>query len=190
MPILGVIASSTRQGLAPADTGAMYSIGTVLVGSGGASSISFTSIPSTYKHLQLRITSRDNRAATLNNFHMRLNSDTTNSYTYHTALADTSTVVSDGTTSPVDKTDYYYEPSTSTTASVFASSVIDILDYSFSTKYKTIRMSGGYDNNGVGRLTFTSNLWINTSAVTGISFTNSSGANFSQYSSFALYGIK
>ena len=53
MPILGIVASSTRQGLVT-DTGAMFPLGAVTVGSAGASSITFSSIPSTYTHLQVR----------------------------------------------------------------------------------------------------------------------------------------
>ena len=51
MPILGVIASQITGHLS---TNSFESIQTVTVGSGGQSSISFSSIPSTYKHLQLR----------------------------------------------------------------------------------------------------------------------------------------
>ena len=190
MPILGVIASGISGHLTPADTGAMFALGSIIVPASGTTSITFNSIPATYKHLQVRITSRDARSATLNNFHMRLNGDSTNSYTYHTILADATTVVADGSASAVDKTDYYYEPSNSTPASIYASSVIDIADYSSSTKNKTIRFLGGYDDNGSGRLNLTSDVWLNTNAVTSLTFLNSATANFLQYSSFTLYGIK
>ena len=52
MPVLlGAIISSNQQ--ARADTGAIFSLGTVRLTS-TASYIEFTSIPQTYKHLQLR----------------------------------------------------------------------------------------------------------------------------------------
>ena len=51
MPILGIIASSHVNFI---PTGSFSSIATVTVGSGGSSTVSFISIPQTYKHLQLR----------------------------------------------------------------------------------------------------------------------------------------
>jgi len=70
-------------------------------------------------------------------------------------------------------------------------SVIDILDYANANKYKTIRSLSGTDyNNSNGRLFYSSGNWRSTSAVTTITLTNDSGTNFTQYSSFALYGVK
>ena len=189
MPILGVVASSTRQGQAT-DTGAMFSLASVIVPSSGTSLITFSSIPQTYKHLQIRIMSRDARAATLNNLQMQINGTTgTPPYTYHSMIADGSTVTADSGTG-AGATDYIYEPSTSTTASVFGVSIFDITNYSDSSQRKAIRMIGGYDANGSGRVNFTSSLWVDISPVTTLYFRNSSNANFVQYSSFSLYGIK
>ena len=73
-----------------------------------------------------------------------------------------------------------------------AVSVIDILDYANTNKYKTIRALTGQDGNGTGtatdwRLTFGSGLWMNTNAITSIKTVN---VNFRNYSHIALYGIK
>ena len=61
MPLLGTRGGGSARGfgrgaaLAAIDTGAMFEIGMVQVGSGGSATISFTSIPSTYTHLQIRL---------------------------------------------------------------------------------------------------------------------------------------
>lgn len=165
------------------------SIATVIVGSGGSSTITFSSIPSTYKHLQIRIMSRDARSASLNNLQLQLNGDTGTNYTYHSLIADGSSLTADSGTG-ANGTDYIYEPSASATASIFGISIFNILDYASTTKNKSIRMIGGFDANGSGRLNFTSSLWVNTSAVTSLTFRNSGNNNFVEYSSFALYGIK
>ena len=182
-------ASSASNQVTPVSLGDMDPIAMVEVNSSGASSIVFSSIPATYKHLQVRILSRDARSASLNNVHMRVNGDTGANYTYHTIYGDGSTVTSDGGTGST-VTDYIYEPSALVTASVFGTSIFDILDYTSTTKNKTIRMIGGYDANGAGRVNLTSSLWLNTSAITSLTFLNSSNNNFVQYSHFALYGIK
>ena len=54
-PLLGILASSYPQ--APATN--FDSIATVTVGAGGSSSITFSSIPSTYTHLQIRFMAKE-----------------------------------------------------------------------------------------------------------------------------------
>jgi len=71
----------------------------------------------------------------------------------------------------------------------WGSLVMDVLDYKNTNKYKTSRFLSGYDANGSGLVMFSSELWMNTAAVTSITIDNT-GANFAQYSSFALYGVK
>jgi hypothetical protein len=69
--------------------------------------------------------------------------------------------------------------------------IFDILDYTNTNKYKTVRMLGGVDFNGSGEVDFMSGLWLNTSAITRIDFLPSyQSTQFQQYSSFALYGIR
>ena len=74
MPILGIVASSTRQGQAT-DTGAMFPLGMVQVGSGGSSSITFSSIPNTYKHLQIRGITRGARSNVNTNVYFGFNNE-------------------------------------------------------------------------------------------------------------------
>ena len=189
MPILGIVASSNYQRVAP-DTGAMFPLGMVQVGSGGTSTITFSSIPNTYKHLQIRALARANRAGSTDSVVMRFNSDSGNNYAHHWLYGDGASALAANTTS----TNYIY-PTVTTAASdlanTFTVTVIDILDYASTSKNKVTRTLAGYDVNGAGGLIFlSSGLWMNnTTAINTITITPGS-SNWAQYSQFALYGIK
>ena len=163
------------------------SIATVTVGSGGQSTISFTSIPSTYKHLQLRGIGQNSSTAT--NPNLRFNSDSGNNYAWHQTYGDgASAGASASVTAPYNTAiglNY-----TDTMSNIFSVYVCDILDYANTNKYKTVRSLGGADGNGVrGYVSMSSGVWMNTASITTITITTGS-VNFNQYSQFALYGIK
>jgi hypothetical protein len=190
MPILGVIASQISGHLTPPDTGAMFPLGMVSVGSGGSSTITFSSIPATYTHLQIRAIARSTRASVNNVYvNMQINSDTGSNYSYHDLYGDGSTPTAGAITSA--NQNYIQRITASTaTASVFGTFVIDILDYANTNKYKTLRSLGGFDLNGSGQIYLVSGLWRNTNAITTLQFTSQATGDFAQYSQFALYGIK
>jgi hypothetical protein len=71
----------------------------------------------------------------------------------------------------------------------FGSGVVDILDYTDTNKTRTSRAISGVDNNGSGLVAFESGLETTQTAISSLTFT-STGANLSQYTQFALYGIK
>lgn len=179
-PIIGIIASQNY----PRVTNSFESIATVSVGAGGSSSISFSSIPSTYKHLQIRFIS--NNASNQNVF-LRFNGDTTGAnYTRHYLYGDGSSAAAGGNVSDGQLSIGY----TSTAANIFGGGVVDVLDYTSTSKNKTIRSLAGYDANGSGLVVLYSGLWSKTpEAITSISIYAGSG-NINQYSQFALYGIK
>ena len=86
MPILGVIDSGKSGHLS---TNNYSSISTVTVGSGGASIITFSSIPSTYTHLQVRGIGRSTNAGSgVTQFYMQLNGDTGANYSNHILYGD------------------------------------------------------------------------------------------------------
>jgi hypothetical protein len=188
MPILGIMASQI-SGHLWAPSGAYDSIATTTVGSGGASSITFSSIPSTYTHLQIRGISRNTLAASLATARIQINGDTSANYTVHEIYGDGSTAGAYAATG-LTRTSYGNISAASAGANIFAASVIDILDYTNTNKYKTLRMFNGVDLNGSGELDFSSGLWMSTSAITSITLFFSDSTNFTQYSSFALYGIR
>jgi hypothetical protein len=183
-PVLGIIASSISGNLFNFPANSYESISTVNVGAGGTGSVSFSSIPSTYTHLQLRITAL---LGGVDDVIMRLNSDSANNYIGHGVLGNGATPSSatlfGGAYSGIA---IFYAPY----SGVPIPSVTDILDYKNTNKFKTTRSLYGAENNTLGRVQFNSGLWRSTSAVTDILVLPSSGATFSQYSTFALYGIK
>ena len=186
MPILGILASAITGNLV---TGAYESIATVTLGSSQAT-ISFTSIPATYKHLQIRGLSRNTGAGTgASDIKMLFNSDTGANYSIHYLDGTGASVTQAGVGNRSDPR-AGLSVDGGVTANIFGANVTDILDYSDTNKYKTTRTIGGADLNGSGSFRLTSGVWTNTAAITQIDFTDLSGSNFAQYSSFALYGIK
>ena len=184
-PILGIIASSQIA----SNLTAFDSIATVTVGSGGASAIEFTSIPGTYAHLQLRGIARSDRAQTQDFWEIRFNSDTGSNYSNHLLYGDGASAYASAEANATYAA-IFYSSAANTTASVFSGSVFDILDYANTNKYKTLRGLNGMDYNGTGRIQLWSGNWRNTNAITSLKLTSNNSANFAQYSSFALYGIK
>jgi hypothetical protein len=186
MPILGVIASSISGNLYNAS---YESIATVTVGSGGAADVTFSSIPSTYQHLQIRVIGRTSAASGSSSFYMQVNSDAGSNYSQHRIYGSGSSVTA---SADVSQTSIQLDrlATNGSTSGVFGAAVIDILDYANTNKYKTVRSLGGIDNNGSGFIMFNSGLWMNTSAISTLSFTLDSPNTFTQYTQFALYGIK
>jgi hypothetical protein len=161
------------------------SISTVTVGSGGASTITFSSIPSTYQHLQLRYIARCTGSRD-NVYLSAVSGDTGSNYVGHFLYGDGSSAFSAYSAA---NTYVQIGKAPTTTDSGWGVGVVDVLDYRNTNKYKTWRCLTGMDNNssfGIAQLN--SILWVNTAAVT--SFNLTTNGNFPQYSSFALYGIK
>lgn len=169
--------------------GSYDAIGVVTVGAGGQSSISFTSIPATYKHLQIRCISRESLGSSLGGMYIQLNSDTGSNYAWHRMWGDGASVFAGASTSTTAQLGGIIA-TTSGTASVFSTAVIDILDYANTNKNKTLRSLTGLDYNSSGYVGLHSGLWINTAAVTSIVINPDSSQNWQQHSQFALYGIK
>jgi hypothetical protein len=187
-PILGIIASQISGHLTPPDTGAMFPLGMVSVGSGGSSTITFSSIPATYTHLQIRAIMQSSVSGSgYKDLFIRLNSDTGSNYARHGLYGNGSSAVAYTTANNARMEVALTIPETSNSG--FGTVAVDIIDYKNTNKYKTMRALGGTDNNGAGYVGLFSSLWQNTNAVTSIELLPSSG-NFNQYSQFALYGIK
>ncbi len=180
--MLNTILGSFSSGVA-ASTNSYESIATTTVGSGGTTSITFSSIPSTYTHLQIRCltgTSNPSSSMTIN-----FNSDNTNAnYRNHWLYGDGSS-----TGAGTDGNFSYIGVQGSGATTGMAAHIIDILDYTNTNKYTTLRNLTGYDNNGSGYVWYSSLLWMNTAAINNIVITRNT-SNFVQYSSFALYGVK
>jgi hypothetical protein len=185
MPILGIYASQI--------SGKLYAnsydaLATTTIGAGGAGSVVFNSIPSTYQHLQIRYSVRSAYAAGSDIVLARANGDSGNNYAAHRLYGDGSTVGAQGFTPQT----YFLGPdcpAASSGANIFGSGNFDILDYANTNKNKTMRALGGRDENGSGYVWLNSGLWINTGAITSLTVFCGNG-NLVQNSIISLYGIK
>jgi hypothetical protein len=158
--------------------GDFSSIATLTAGV-GATVLSFTSIPSTYKHLQIRL-SGGNVAG--QNYTMTFNNDTGSNYATH-RLSSNGTAVSSGAATSATSI------SLANQAGILPNSpsIVDILDYTNTNKNKTIRAISGWDNNTLGYMDYNSGLWFATpAAITRIDLSQA----WATGSTAALYGIK
>jgi len=178
--IPGVIASSYL-----AAVGDYESIATVTLGS-ASSSISFTSIPSTYQHLQLRVNWGFTDTGNNTWLNATFNGDTGSSYSYHAIRANGSTV---STSSGTSASKAVFGADDNGDATTWGVSVVDLLDYANTNKYKTTRALAGQDRNGAGVVNFWSSSWRDTAAISSITIVPDS-STFRAGSKFALYGIK
>ena len=178
-PILGIWASA-----ASAAVTSYESIATTAVGAGGAANITFSSIPSTYQHLQIRFFGISSATYSDLNF----NSDFGANYSYHQLEGNGSSALTGGGGSQ----SLIYAPQLGGGSTTFpAVGIIDILDYANTNKNKTVRLLSGLDSNGGGFIYYRSGAWFNTSAISTIRISAQGGSStFAQYTNVALYGIK
>lgn len=183
--LIGIIASS---GGAPAATNSYESIATVS-GTGSAGTITFSSIPSSYQHLQIRGIGRTTATGSVQTtLRMRINGYTS-TYPIHRLLGNGSSASAYGATSEVYLQDVISVATNSASSGVMGAFVIDILDYADTNKNKTVRSLSGTDNNGGGEVILGSGLYMQTSAISSITL-EANGQNWTTTSQFALYGIK
>ena len=179
MILPGILASGISGHLG----GNYTSIATQTIGAGGSSSITFSSIPQTYTHLQIRALNVTSSASNSGNIYF--NGDTTNSnYRNHYIYGNGTAANAASYNVP-----YYPEFTGGGATTSPGASILDILDYTNTNKTKVMRELVGYDANGSGVVGLSSNMWNNTSAITSINIT-ASGFTFQQYTQFALYGVK
>lgn len=164
------------------DKGSMYPLGVFTLSSAQAS-VTFSNIPQTYTHLQIRFIAQTTTSGTgsdTTRISFNGNSMTKNHYLYGNG---SSALAGVGTNGDVNNT-----PRSGHT-SIFGAEIVDILNYTNTNMNKTVRSLGGFDANGSGELALYSNLYAtNTNAITSITLTASANS-FSANSSFALYGI-
>jgi len=184
----GAIGDSLLAGNAFFQPTAFESIATA-TGTGSSGTITFSSIPSTYTSLQLRILGKTTDSNGLVSIQFRFNGDTASNYAYHRLQGDGATASASGSASQT-----FIESVTGMAggfyADVFGAAIFDIHDYASTTKNKTTRMMLGTDRNGGGIIQLHSGLWMQTSAITSITVTQNGGANWATGSVFSLYGIR
>ena len=185
---IGTWVNPAFGGLGTTTFGSFESISTTTVGVGGQSTVTFSSIPTNYKHLQLRIMLGSNNSSA-DSTDMRFNGDTGSNYTYHQLYGTGAAAGSEASTPRTAAiAGISIRPNTET--NMFSVGIIDILDYANTNKYKTQRTFGGWETNGNGQILLTSTSWMSTSAISQIEIYSRAGGGFRQYSSFALYGLR
>ena len=163
-------------------------ISSVTVGSGGAASMTFTSIPATYTDLVLKISARFTQSGSGTLIEVTFNNSST-SYTNKRIYSNGSNSFSDsvGTT-------YIMTLAASEggwTANTFGNGELYIPNYT-SSNNKSVSADWVTENNATTALSgLSAGLWSNSSAITSIKLAGETGSNltFAQYSTAYLYGI-
>ena len=161
-------------------------IASTTVGAGGTASIDFTSIPSTYTDLMIKISSRF--ASTSSLVKITYNGNTS-SYSRKGLVGEA------GSASSYTANDAfiaYTDSASFNTANTFGNADIYIPNYAGSN-YKSASSDSVKEDNGTSYYVdaIGASLWSNTAAITSISLSDlSGGQNFLQYSTAYLYGIK
>ena len=191
-PILGIYASQISGHLW--NVPSSYESIATLTASGNPSSLSFTSIPSTYKHLQIRGISRWAGGGSVSAYStsIRINSVTTSIYAFHQLYGNGTSAASENSTNQTSIDLGRSTLATATLANTFGATIIDILDYADTNKFKTLRSLSGTEINqslSTGGIDLQSCLWRSTSAINSITLEGAVGG-WANGTTFALYGIK
>ena len=187
-------ASSASNSVTPVVPSNFFLISQTTLGS-PAASFTFSSIPSAYKSLQLRMILRDSSAGTSANYiSLRFNGDTGSTYASHQLYDNYGSVAAYGAASQTFIQVQGGNISGNATANTFAASITDIVDYASTSKYKTSKsFAGGNTNNGSGYndVGFNSGLWQSTAAINSITVYVGSpnGYNINTGSTLSLYGV-
>lgn len=166
-------------------------IASVTVGAGGASTIDFTSIPSTYTDLQIVLSQRSASPAAIDSNFVRFNLDDSASYDYRSLIGQTGLSSQTGTNQTYFLT--YTISGGASTANTFGSMQVYVPNYA-GNQNKSVSIDAVGENNTTANDTFRLALiaatWKKTTAINRVTFYTFSGNNFSQYTTATLYGIK
>jgi hypothetical protein len=185
----GAIGDSLLAGNAAFNPSSFESIATA-TSAGSSATLTFSSIPSTYSSLQIRFMSKP--AASGGAIKMQLNGITTSTYWYH-YLIGVGTAAAAGSSGSATDAMFVMDNLVAPVTNIFGVGIIDIHDYASTTKLKTIRSLSGVDDNTSANGNEIQ-LWSGkngaTTAISSITFSNTSGQNFASGTVFSLYGIK
>lgn len=159
------------------------------VGSGGSTSIDFTSIPSTYTDLCIKVSARSD-TSDITDLAMRLNGDTASNY-FYLELTGNASSASSGSGNP-SRLNTILPGNTNVTANIFNNVEIYITNYA-SSNQKTISTDAVTENNSTStnvQQRLQAWRWSGTSAITSVSlYPPAVGVKFLQYTTAYLYGI-
>ena len=164
-------------------------IGTAqVVGSGGAASMSFSSIPSTYTDLVIKISARTNRASAVDSLGFYFNGDTTVARYTGRVLYGTGTSAASNAPNPVNDETMFISGN-SATASTFGNTEMYIPNYAGSNQKSSSIDSVGENNAATARMDIAATLYNQTTAITSITIIPITGTLLQEYSTAYLYGV-
>jgi hypothetical protein len=176
-PIPGIVASQIQGHLVNNN---YVSISTQTLGT-TATTVTFSSIPSTYTHLQVRGLLKLAESGSSDNWAtFTANGTSTNAH----QIQGSGSALSGTNLNP------WFADMPQSGVTPYGAFIIDISDYTNTNKNKVWRSLNGFDNNGSGYINFTSGFIIDTTAVSSITFGSRSGSGLAAGSTFALYGVK
>lgn len=187
-PLTELIAGAKAYGWSSlSDVGDFESIATA-TGTGSSATISFTNIPSTYQHLQIRVNAKSTSGTSYSG--ITLNNDTASNYTFHYLQGNGTAASANGMGTGGYNEFYINEWVTRTgLTNIPGVLIFDLHDYASTSKYKTCRYTSGWEENGDGKISLGSGLWLSTAAVNRIDLLCKSGS-WSTQTTVSLYGIK
>lgn len=171
--------------------GAYDLISTSLISSTTAS-VTFSSLPADYSHLQIRWTGRSNRSDYQDRMAIRLNGVTSNTYISHVLRGSGSNVASvyQDAFGYIFATGVFDLFATTETSGAFGAGIIDILDFKNTSKTKTVRMFSGLSGGTQARnIALTSGMNTATGALSSITLFPQNGS-WVAGSRMSIYGIK
>ena len=146
---------------------------------------------SDYKHLQIRMIARGTRSSGDELMLMRVNSNTSTSYNAHNLSGNGSAINANSNVTQNYIRNNMRISGASYPANGFAPMVMDILDFSSNSKYKTIRHFGGLPPGGGQEVTLGSGVLRSTAAITSLEFGfYLTGGSFAANTRFSIYGVK
>jgi len=172
---------------------AYYQIATILSPSG--SGYTFSNIPQTYDHLELRIFGKDGRNPLYSSCNVQINGDTAGNYNMVAPQVDSRVGAPYGGESfSAGFGAFVYWPGASS-STYWGSGSIKIFEYTNTNKNKTMIFNGGYVGYGdgtseQGMVTSGMGNWRSTAAVTSLVLTTNGGSSFAAGTRLSLYGIK
>ena len=161
--------------------------------SGAAASWTQASIPSTYDHLYLVMSTRSASGSYWTNLYYNFNGDTGTNYSETNLYANSNGSVQSYRANTGAFIEYSaYSVAGGSLADTFSTTTVWIPNYANTANFKSILTQSGSENNSATNsqwiITNAAALWHDTSAIDEILIT-SAGSDFVQYSTFTLYGV-
>lgn len=161
------------------------------IGSGGVSSIEFTSIPATHTDLVLKLSLRTGRSDTTDPVSIWFNGNTTGtSYQYKSIWNPGTGNVDSYSNGGTSNFEIQYATANNSTANFFNNYELYLVDYAGSGNKLGLFQSIHQQFDSSSYMVIMSYQWANSAAINSIKIQSAYGVNISQYSSAYLYGIK